>query len=134
LIVRALATQPEPQPQDESRATYARRIDKAEASVDWRRPAQEIERQVRAFDPVPGAQTRLGDRALKIWRARVEHGVSAEPGTVCAAGPAGIIVACGGDGLCVTELQRAGGKRLPAGEFLAGCPLAEGAVLGAADG
>ena len=134
LIVRALATQPEPQQQDESRATYARRVDKAEASVDWRRSAQEIERQVRALDPVPGAQTRLGGRGLKIWRARVESGVSADPGAVCAAGPDGILVACGRDGLRVTELQRAGGKRMPAGEFLAGCRLAEGAVLGTADG
>ena len=134
LLVTALGARPAPRPQDETHATYARRIEKGEAAIDWRRPAEEIERQVRAFDPAPGAQTRFGARGLKIWRASVERGVAAGPGAVCAAGPGGIVVACGQDGLRVTELQRAGGRRLPAGEFLAGFSLAGGAVLGAGDG
>jgi methionyl-tRNA formyltransferase len=134
LIVRALATRPEPQPQDESRATYARKLRREEADIDWRRPAGEIERQVRAFDPVPGAQTHLGGSAVKIRRARVEPGVTGVPGTVRACEPSGIVVACGRDGLRVTELQRAGGKRLAAGEFLAGFRVAVGAQFGAGNG
>ena len=131
LIVTALAARPAPLLQDAALATYARRIAKEEAVIDWRRAADEIERQVRAFDPAPGAQTRLDGHALKVWRARVERGVSGGPGTICAAAPDGIVAACGRDGLRVTELQRAGGRRLPAGEFLAGFRLAAGAVLGA---
>ena len=126
LIVRALATRPDPQPQDESRATYARKLRREEADIDWERPAGEIERQVRAFDPVPGAQTLVGGGVVKIRRARVEPGVVGAPGTVCACEPSGILVACGRDGLRVTELQRAGGKRLAAGEFLAGFRVAAG--------
>ena len=141
LIVRALATRPEPQPQDESRATYARKVRREEAEIDWQRPAGEIERQVRAFDPVPGAQTHLSGSAVKIRRARVEPGVSGAPGTVCACEPSGMLVACGRDGLRVTELQRAGGKRLAASDFLAGFrvgvggfTLAPGSRLGADNG
>ena len=130
LIVRALAARPDPQSQDESRATYARRIRKEEAEIDWRRPAEEIERQVRAFDPAPGTQTRLNGGPLKIWSARIERGATGLPGAICAAGPAGIVVACGRDGLRVTELQRAGGRRLAAAEFLAGFKLGSEARLG----
>ena len=133
LIVRALEAAPHPQPQDEARATYARRIRKEEAEIDWTRPAEEIERQVRAFDPVPCAQTRLDGERLKIWRARVERGATGRPGAICAAGSAGMVVACGRDGLRVTELQRAGGKRLAAAEFFAGFDLGAGALLGAGD-
>jgi methionyl-tRNA formyltransferase len=72
--------------------------------------------------------------ALKVWRARIERGLSAAPGTVCAAEPAGIVVACGSDGLRITELQRAGGKRLAVHAFLSGFRLARGARLGSRDG
>ena len=129
-MVKALAVRPDPRPQDESRATDARRIRKEEAEIDWRRPAAEIERQVRAFDPAPGARTQFDGRLLKIWRAPVERGVTGLPGAVCDAGPEGIVVACGCDGLRVTELQRAGGRRLAAAEFLAGCNVGVGARLG----
>jgi methionyl-tRNA formyltransferase len=71
---------------------------------------------------------------LKIWRAAVERGVDAAPGTVCSAGPDGIVVACGSGALRITELQRAGGKRLAARAFLAGLRLASGARLGSHDG
>ena len=134
LLVRALATPPAPRPQDENVATYAARVSRGEAEIDWRRTAAEIERQVRAFDPVPGAQTRHDGVVLKVWRARIEHGLSAAPGTVCVAEPGGIVVACGGDGLRITELQRAGGRRLAAGAFLSGFRLARGARLGSRDG
>ncbi len=134
LLVRALAAPPAPRPQDERGATYAARIGKREAEIDWCRPAAEIERQVRAFDPVPGAQTRLDGVEFKVWRARIERGVTAAPGTVCAAEPAGIVVACGADALRITELQRAGGRRLAAQAFLSGFKLARGTRLGTGDG
>ena len=131
LLVEALAKNPPARAQDAG-ATYAPRIAKAEAEIDWARPAQEIERQVRAFDPAPGAQTRHAGTALKIWGARLasgDHG--APPGTVLEAGVSGIRVACGEQALWVTELQRAGGKRLAARAFLAGHALAPGVLLGA---
>ncbi|OGA23117.1 MAG: methionyl-tRNA formyltransferase [Betaproteobacteria bacterium RIFCSPLOWO2_02_FULL_67_26] len=130
LLIEALATHPVPRAQDAMAATQAPRIAKAEAEINWRKPAAEIERQVRAFDPVPGAQTRMGGVPLKVWRGRIERGASAAPGTVCAAGPDGIVVACGVDALRITELQRAGGKRLACGAFLSGFKLAPGACLG----
>jgi methionyl-tRNA formyltransferase len=132
LLVEALAENPPARPQDAAGATYAQRIAKGEAEIDWARPAQEIERQVRAFDPAPGAQTRHAGAALKIWGARLasgDHG--APPGTVLEAGVSGIRVACGEQALWVTELQRAGGKRLAARAFLAGHALAPGVLLGA---
>jgi methionyl-tRNA formyltransferase len=89
---------------------------------------------VRAFDPAPGAQTRLAGATLKIWRARVEPGAAGAAGVVSAAGAAGIVVACGKDALRITELQRAGGRRLPAPAFLSGFRLERGARLGAVDG
>ncbi len=134
LLIEALAANPAPSAQDSRAATYAPRIAKGDADIDWRKPAAEIERQVRAFDPVPGAQTRLGDVALKIWHARVATGVPGAPATVIAAEPGGIVVACGRDALCITELQRAGGKRLPAQAFLSGFMLARGTRFGSAHG
>ena len=133
LLVAALADNPPERPQDPAGATYAPRIAKGEAEIDWTRPAQEIERHVRAFDPAPGAQTRHEGTVLKIWRARVAHGNrAAPPGTVLETDASGIHVACGEHELCVTELQRAGGKRLAARAFLAGHALAHGTLLGAA--
>jgi methionyl-tRNA formyltransferase len=134
LIVRALESNSPPQPQDGALATYARKLGKAEAQIDWQRPAAEIERQVRAFDPVPGAETTFEGLVVKIRRSRIEPGATGVPGSVCSAGPGGIVVACGSDRLRVLELQRAGGKRLPAGDFLAGFRLLAGARLGAGHG
>jgi len=134
LIVRALEASPAPQPQDATRATYARKLAREEAQIDWHRPAEEIERQVRAFDPAPGAETRVDGTVVKIRRARIERGTTGAPGTACAAGPDGLVVACGRDGLRVLELQRAGGRRLSVGEFLAGFRLAAGTRLGPGHG
>ena len=127
LLVEALANNPPPCAQDAAAATYAPRIDKREAAIDWGKPAAEIGRQVRAFNPTPGAQTRMNGAVIKIWRAGVESGTAASPGTLTAIGPDGIVVACGRDALRITELQRAGGKRLPAQAFLSGFKLARGA-------
>jgi methionyl-tRNA formyltransferase len=134
LLKRALAEHPKPRPQDGAAATYAARIGKPDASIDWHRSAAEIERRVRALDPAPGAQTQLDGVTLKIWRARAESGTSVAAGTVSAAGANGIVIACGEGALRVTELQRAGGKRLPAQSFLSGFRLAPGMRLGSTDG
>ncbi|RYF14426.1 MAG: methionyl-tRNA formyltransferase [Comamonadaceae bacterium] len=108
--------------------TYAHKIEKAEAAIDWSQPADAIERRIRAFDPFPGATARVGGEAVKLWRARavMQGAGSAEPGTVVALDAHGVGVACGQGCLEVTELQRAGGKRLAAADFLRGFPLAPG--------
>lgn len=107
----------EPQPQ--AGVSYAAKIDKAEAQIDWRCSAVELDRRIRAFNPFPVAQTSLHGTPIKIWAARPVAGQGA-PGTVLAVDKAGIHVACGAGALCLTELQKAGGKRLPAAQFLAG--------------
>jgi methionyl-tRNA formyltransferase len=127
LLVRALRSiaQLTAKPQPAAGATYAAKIDKAEAWLDWSLPATVLARKVRAYDPFPVAHTRMGDASIKVWRAK-EIPVTAEvaPGTIIAAGAAGIDVRCGQGGLRLTELQRPGGKRLAAREFLAGHALA----------
>ncbi len=107
-------------PQPMAAATYARKVDKRETVVDWSRPAAEIERAIRAFHP---ASTTLHGEPIRLWRARVVAGRGA-PGTVLEAGE--LVVACGESALAITELQRAGGKRLQSAQFLRGRPLAAG--------
>jgi len=127
LLLRALAEAPEPRSQNEADATYAARIATSDAEIDWSKSAHEIDRQVRAFNPVPGARAQVDGVALKIWHARPEQAAPAVPGAVCSADAGGIVIACGTGALRVLELQRAGGKRMPAGAFLAGFKLAPGA-------
>ena len=112
-------------PQPAEGVTYAAKLQKHEARIDWRRPAAEIERQVRAFNPFPGAAARVRDTEVKIWRAAADDRAG-EPGAVIAIDPTGIVVAGGAGALRLEELQRAGGKRLPARDFLRGFPLAAG--------
>ena len=111
-------------PQPLEGITYAHKIDKAEGLIDWRLSADVIARRVRAFDPFPGANTMLaGGSVLKIWQAVVlptTHTVS--PGTVLTVGAEGVTVACGEGALCLTELQRPGGKRLMTRDFLQSAP------------
>ena len=129
LIVNALEKIPFPAvPQSDTGITYAAKIEKAEAMLDWRLPAAEIERKVRAFNPFPGAATVLEGVPVKIWRAVAVPG-GAAPGTVLAADRHGIVVACGDGALCLGELQKAGGKRLSAAQFLSGNALSPGAVF-----
>ena len=108
--------------------TYAHKVDKAEAPIDWREPAEVIERRLRAFDPFPGASAVLGDAGLKCWRARCVPGQGV-PGSVLAVSGEGVTVACGQGALQLTELQRGGGKRLAAQPFLQGMPITVGAVF-----
>ncbi|SDF85897.1 methionyl-tRNA formyltransferase [Paraburkholderia phenazinium] len=114
-------------PQPAEGFTYAEKIGKHEAALDWRRPADVLARQVRAFDPFPGGVATLDGTALKIWSAvPVQTQGHAEPGTIVNVSPEGVIVACGEGALCLTQLQKPGGKRLPVREFLAGSTLAVG--------
>jgi len=108
--------------------SYAHKIDKAEAAIDWRDAAAVIERRLRAFDPFPGATATLGGETIKCWRGRVVSGAGA-PGVVLAVGDDGVTVACGDAALRLTELQRAGGKRVPAAQFLQGQSIAAGMVF-----
>jgi methionyl-tRNA formyltransferase len=112
-------------PQAAAGVTYAAKIEKHESRIDWTRPAAEIERRVRAFDPAPGAAARIRGAELKIWRGAVVAGRGA-PGEVVGVEPGDIVVACGEGALRLEELQRAGGKRLAAAAFQRGFPLAAG--------
>jgi methionyl-tRNA formyltransferase len=118
----------QPRAQPGAGATYARKVEKSETRLDWSRPAIELERAVRAFRPGLGAATTLGGAPLKVWRASVVAG-HATPGTLVSAGEA-LVVACGEDALAISELQRAGGRRLGAAEFARGRALVLGARLG----
>jgi methionyl-tRNA formyltransferase len=134
-IVRALHAlergQLRPQPQPATGASYAAKVQKAEAQIDWQGAASQIERAVRAFNPQPGAYTVLNGETLKIWKTRLDNQAHGKPGEVISADNRGIVVACGSGGLRIEELQKAGGKRLPAQAFLSGFNLREGARLGA---
>jgi methionyl-tRNA formyltransferase len=122
-----------PVPQPAVGITFAPRIDRDQRRIDWRRAAEEIERQVRALAPAPSAFTTLDGRLLKVHRARVATvAPSAAPGTVVGVDDDGIVVAAGAGGLRLLEVQLEGRRRLGTREFLAGHRLAPGACLGAA--
>ncbi|KAI5915713.1 methionyl-tRNA formyltransferase [Thauera sp. 2A1] len=112
-------------PQPEAGVTYAAKIGRAEASIDWTRPAVDIERAMRAFDPFPGLSSSLRDTVVKFWSAQVVD-ADGVPGTVLAAGDDGIVVACGKGALRCTLLQRPGSRRLASGEFLRGFAVSVG--------
>jgi len=106
-------------PQPEEGVTYAHKLDKAEARLDFSRPAIELERQVRAFDPWPVAEGEIAGEALRIWAAHALEGDhAAAPGSVLGAGRDGIDIACGQGALRITAVQRAGGKRIGATDYL----------------
>lgn len=132
LVVDCLGHLPwAPVPQSAAGVTYAHKIGKAEAIVDWSRDALEIDRQIRAFNPFPGAQGLLGGATLKLWRAAPVDG-RGSPGEILAVTRDGITVACGAGALRLTEVQKAGGKRLPVAQFLAGNQLVVGSRFAAA--
>ncbi|MFJ3046145.1 methionyl-tRNA formyltransferase [Herbaspirillum chlorophenolicum] len=132
MIVEALAKLEQGQlpatPQPEQGANYAAKIAKEEAALDFSQPAAELARKIRAFNPFPGASGRFGDTVIKLWQAQpVSVALRGEPGQVLSAdAQAGIVVACGDGALLLTELQKPGGKRLPASEFLKGFALEGG--------
>ncbi|MGD9942880.1 MAG: methionyl-tRNA formyltransferase [Burkholderiaceae bacterium] len=149
-IVAALAQLEEgtlpSRPQPDDGVTYAHKLGRADAAVDWRQPAARIVDKLRAFDPVPGATAVLqraggAGEPIKLWRGRVaaaadaaagagaavEAGaVAAEPGTILKAGADGLVVACGEGAVALLELQKAGGRRLAAADFLRGFAAAPG--------
>jgi methionyl-tRNA formyltransferase len=139
-IVQALASLDSlpHQPQPLGGVNYAHKIDKAEAALDWALSAEVLARRIRAFDPFPGMTVPLatasGVETLKIWQAvavaaEKTAANTAQPGTVLSADASGVRVACGEGQLCLTQLQRPGGKRLSAADFLRGCPLLPGQRL-----
>lgn len=105
-------------PQPAEGVCYARKIDKAEATIDWREEAAAIERRLRAFDPQPGCHADVGGEPLKIWRGKVSAGFAGEPGTLTVE-PGRAWVACGRDRLELLEVQRPGGRRQSAAVWLA---------------
>ena len=121
-------------PQPDAGATYAAKIARDAEKLDWSADSNSLDRAVRAFHPTPGAQTSLGGALLKIWQALPLSGRFGAPGAVVRADTSGIIVACGEGALMITELQRAGGRRMSAAAFLAGHPVDIGARFGATNG
>lgn len=118
-------------PQPNVGVTYASKLTKDEAEIDWAEPADATERRVRAFNPFPVAQTHWRDEPLRVWQARAEAGTAAPPGTIVSADASGIKVACAQGLLKITELQKAGGRPLSSRAFLAGNKLEAGEKLGA---
>jgi len=123
LVVQALkaaergALRPRPQPAEG--ATYAHKLAKAEGTIDWTRPAAEIERRLRAFDPQPGCHFDFNGQMVKLWRAKVSAGFGAVAGSIDVSRES-LRLACGdGQALDLLELQRPGGRRLPVAAFLA---------------
>jgi len=125
MIIETLAIAPKAVPQPSEGVTYARKIEKADTVLDWSRPAVELERAVRAFRPAPGASTSLAGEAIKIWRTRLVS-EKLPPGVI----GQNLVVGCGEGALAIEELQRAGGKRMSAAQFLRGRPLVPGARFG----
>jgi len=126
LVVEALAGLPLPAiAQATAGVTYAAKLGKAEAVIDWSKSALDLDRHIRAFNPFPGAQARLHGQTVKLWHA-VPVGGSGEDGQILRVDRDSIVVACGEGALAVSELQKAGGKRLAVREFLAGHALKAG--------
>lgn len=115
-----------PIPQNERDATYASKVGKDEAEIDWRLDAETLERAVRAFNPRPGAHSTVNGINIKIWKARITDGAAGQPGEIIATGKNGIAVSCGKGVLILEVVQKSGGKKLSAAEFLAGHALAPG--------
>lgn len=118
-----------PAAQDDAQATYAAKLSKDEAQLDWRQPADALARAVRAYNPAPGAWTLLEGAPLKVWMAATATGAG-DPGTVLHADAEGLVVACGSGALALREIQPAGSKRMSAAAFLAGRPVPLGSRLG----
>lgn len=113
------------QPQDESLATYAAKLSKAEGRLDWRRPACELARAVRAYNPFPVAQVAYRGEVWRVWQAEMS-GARGAPGEILRVDKEGLLVACGEGALLLREVQKAGGKRLPLAQFLPGNPVKAG--------
>ena len=130
LVVQGLSGAPlyrTPQPVDG--VSYAHKIAKTEAAIDWHQPAALIERRLRAFDPFPGASFMLAGESVKLWRAALLAGAKGRPGEVLAAADGQLIVACGDGALSLLQLQRPGGRRIDAAALLQARPGLLGGTL-----
>ena len=119
--------------QPQEGVTYAHKIEKSESTIDWSLPAAVIGQRIRAFDPFPGASTDIGGEVIKIWNYEIdsnEGSLHKDFGHVLHVNGSGVTVVCGAGTLRLTSLQRAGGKRLAAADFLRGFDLQPGMVLG----
>lgn len=128
-IVDALERLPalKPVPQPAEGATYAGKILKTEARIDWNQPAAFIERRIRAFDPAPGCESTLGRESLKIWRAKVNPAPAGSvPGTIIDVATDRLTVQCAIGALDLITVQRPGGKRMPVADFLRGSTIQNG--------
>jgi len=104
-------------PQDDALATYAGKIRKRDAAIDWNLTAEQISRKIRAYDPVPGASFDLDGEIIKCWKAEPLAGGEGRTGTILSAGKDGVVVACAEGALRLAELQRPGRRRVTAAEF-----------------
>lgn len=120
------------EPQDHARATYAPKVDRETARLDWSRPADEVALWIRGMDDVPGAWSPLGSRGpVKLFRPQVVHDAGGQPGEVLEAGEAGVVIACGLGAVRVREAQPPGKRRMPAGDWVRGRGVAVGDRFGA---
>ena len=119
-------------PQPAEGVTYAHKIDKREAALDWSLPAEVLARRIRAFDPFPGATFSRAGETVKVWHAAVDPRFTGQgaPGDVLAVEADRVVVACGAGALALTSLQRPGGRRQAVREFLQGCAIGPGERLG----
>ena len=126
-------------PQENSLATYSKKLGREEGEIRWERPCREVDRHIRAMNPWPGAFTILPDRdgrprKVKIFSAALNPRRSGQPGQVLRSDGRGILAGCGSGAMLLCELQMEGSRRMPARDFLAGRPLPPGTILGAPDG
>ena len=128
LIVRAIADAKDlrAEPQPEQGVTYAEKIDKSEAAIDWSKSASDVSRQIRGLSPFPGAWTMAGDERIKLLFAKAVEGTGA-PGEVL---DQQLTVACGQDAVVLSELQRSGKSRIDTKSFLLGFEIPVGSILG----
>jgi methionyl-tRNA formyltransferase len=113
-------TLPEAKAQDNELATYAHKLEKAESSIDWDKPATALERQIRAFNPWPGSQATVNEVNLKLWQAcTVDENADVAPGRVVLANKKQLVVQCGEGQLSLLDVQKAGKKRMPVAAFMA---------------
>ena len=130
---RAGSGQLQPVRQPAEGVSYAHKIEKAEAAVDWTQPVAVVDRHIRAMTPFPGASTQLGPDTLKLWQCEIDscsRPLGMREGQILSANADGVRVVCGDGVLVLTELQRAGGKRLGSADFLRGFALAPGLLFG----
>ena len=116
-IADILAGSIEASPQDDTTATYAGKIRKGDAAIDWKFGAEQISRMIRAYDPTPGAKFELDGEMIKCWKAQAIEAVEGPPGTIVSAGRDGVVVTCGVGALRLVEVQRPGRRRITAAEF-----------------